>query len=169
MGDVTVTQQDALDEAWEMLQNGNVARGVEVITDLAKQDYPSAQFRLAIMYTQGRYVDQNFNAAFNWFKRCAEQGSISGQAMLGECYLLGRGTPRDYNKAMELLLDAGNQGNVIAQCLLGDVYRRQTFDGVYTEEEATEHWDIPEAIVWFSRAAAQGDEYAINMIQAICG
>jgi len=43
----------------------------------------AAQFRLGVMYEQGKSVPQDYTEAANWYRRSADQGYGQGQNNLG--------------------------------------------------------------------------------------
>src|SRR5690625_886899 len=60
------------------------------------------QFNLGSMYFDGRWVEQDYRKAFQWFKKAADQGLASAQNILGYMYDNGLGVRQDYIKARQL-------------------------------------------------------------------
>jgi len=48
-------------------------------------------------------ISQDYYAAFNWFKKAAEQGHVAAQTVVGEMFLNGKGVPRDFVQAYKWL------------------------------------------------------------------
>ena len=65
---------------------------------------PFAQYKLGVMYHQGRGVPQGFTEAVKWFQKAAEQGLADAQYGLGFMYGNGQGVPRDYVDATDGLI-----------------------------------------------------------------
>ncbi len=56
----------------------------------------AAQFNLALAYSQGHGVPQDYAEAVRWYRKAAEAGYPEAQHRLGIAYNLGRGVPQDY-------------------------------------------------------------------------
>ena len=59
--------------------------------------------------------DENFEEAFKWYQKSAEQGLARGQNNLGYMYEHGQGVVQDYIKAVEWYQKSAERGNSIAQ------------------------------------------------------
>ena len=124
---------------------------------LAEANSPRAQFRLGIMYYQGRTVVKNEDIARKWIVqalpailRAAQSGQAWAQSDLGTAYELGIGVKQDISRAASLYQKAARQGYAGAQTNLGVLYG--TGEGVKYDRKA--------AIYWLKKAAAQGDKIA---------
>ena len=51
------------------------------------------------MYFQGQGVSQNFNQAFEWFSKAANQGDVNAQHNLGVMYYQGLGVVQNMQQA----------------------------------------------------------------------
>ena len=60
-----------------------------------------AQFNLATMYQNGIGVVQNYEKAFEWHLKAAEQGMLGSQVNAGIMYENSIGTQKDIKKAIE--------------------------------------------------------------------
>jgi len=83
------------------------------------------QFETGLRYYLGDGVDQDYDAAFLWFSKAAEQNYAKAQLFLGECYDSGYGVEQDRKQAGQLFLKAAEQGLAEAQfrvtsCFMGD-------------------------------------------------
>ena len=116
-----------------------------------------AQFNLAMSYSFGKGIDQNFEKALDWFLKCANQGDAKAQYFVGVMYSNGHGTEEDLEKAADWFMKSANQGDADAQCDLGIMYLQGR--SVNRSETA--------AVSYFQKAAEQGHVDAqLNL--AIC-
>ena len=106
-----------------------------------------AQLEIAACYGEGLGVDKNQKTAFEWVKKSADQGFPKANLVLARCYLFGWGVAWDEVKAKKIFQEA-EAGNPRAQDDLGNF-----FSGKYGR---TEKKDIPQALSWWEKAAAQG-------------
>ncbi len=109
--------------------------------------------------TGAKYEEsKNYAEAMKWFRKAAEQGSVTAQVMIGGLYLQGHGVTKDYVEAMKWFRKAADQGSAKAQVMIGYNY----MGGVGVTK------DYDEAMRWYRKAADQGDargqyEYANNL------
>lgn len=89
----------------------------------------------------------DYEKAFSWYSKAANQGYASAQFRLGRCYFHGTGVPKDQTKAFYWYSKAAEQGSAEAQTDLGDCY--------YYGEGTSK--DLIKAAYWYSKAADQGD------------
>ena len=62
---------------------------------LAEQGKVGAQKYLALMYSKGQGIVQNYEEAAKWFLKAAEQGNVDAQYNLGMVYATGQGVVQD--------------------------------------------------------------------------
>ncbi len=107
-------------------------------------------------YQQGTrlYRPDNAAAALQELKPLAEQGDAEAQFKLGSLYYQGLGVPQDYPEAIKWLRRAADQRHVSAEVVLGNIYANG-FQGAIAK-------DLPQALMWFIFAAAQGDPEALE-------
>jgi uncharacterized protein len=122
----------------------------EDILKVAEQGNVDAQYKLGLMYGNGRGIPQDYKQAFFWFKKVAEQGYASAQFNLGIMYSKGQGVSQDYKQAVYWYTKAAEQGDDFAQYHLGLLYA----EGKGVEK------DLKEAVSWYTKAAEQGNSYA---------
>ena len=106
-------------------------------------------------YRAGLYAYDIFDyevARFSWIE-CAERGDFRCQYALGTLYKDGKGVERDLRTAREWLLKAARQGSRDAQLELG-ILRSIGGEGVTQ--------DVVRAYVWFTLAAREDDEEAVE-------
>ena len=105
-----------------------------------------AEFNRAISH----YNNQNYNQAFNIFKKLAEQGDAAAQFNLGYMFSNGQGVRQDYGQAVSWYRKAAEQGNANAQTNLGLMYA----------EGKGVRQDYAQAVAWYRKAYAQGEAKA---------
>ena len=72
------------------------AEAVQLYRLAAEQGIAGAQFRLGVVYAEGRGVAQDDKESVRWFRLAAEQGDAEAQGGLGLAYSAGRGVPQDF-------------------------------------------------------------------------
>jgi localization factor PodJL len=118
-----------------------------------------AQFEVAAIYTEGRAVPQDYNAAAPWYERAAAQGFAPAQYRLGSLYESGNGVDKDLNTAKlwyERAAEAGNRMSMhnLAALYAGGQLGKQQFDS---------------AAKWFEEAADRGltdSQFNLGMLYA---
>ena len=115
----------------------------------AKKGDAIAQFELGQKYSR----DHNYEQAFVWYKKAAEQGHAKAQHCLGECYEDGTGVEEDPKQAFAWYQKAAEQGLAEAQYDLGRCY----CDGIGVAK------DHKQAIHWISKAAGKHFAPAITV------
>ena len=114
--------QGVLDEALAAYRSGDYAKAVELLHPLADKGDAGAQYRLALMYTEGKGVSRDDKAALTWFQRAAEQGDAAAQYETGVSYASGAGTAKNDAEAAKWFRRAADQGMPYAQLNLGLLY-----------------------------------------------
>ena len=111
----------------------------------------------ACNYYNGIGTEQDYEKAFYWLKKAAEQGLAKAQNYLGVCYECGRGTDKDFSKALYWYQKAAEQGDSTAQWNLG----------IYYEQGTGSEQDYSKALYRYQKAAEQGDSTA-QYILGLC-
>ena len=86
---------------------------------IAGQGNDNAQYKLGLMFDDGKGVPQDYKEAVKWFRLAAEQGNHKAQLSLGFMYKDGKGVTKDSEEAMKLFTLAAEEGIPLAQQLLG--------------------------------------------------
>ena len=68
------------------------------------------------------YHEKDYEEAFFWFKKAADQNHANACEWCGHCYENGYGTEKDYTKAVSYYNKAINLGNIDAMFDLGTCY-----------------------------------------------
>ena len=144
-------------------------------------------FVLGVCYHRGDGVEKDMEQAIKWYRKAAEKGYAPAQYELGECYYKGEGVEKDMWEAFEWYHLAAENGYAGAIYKVGmwfyrsndfvkafEWYRSVAEQGFahgqymlgkfYAMGEGVEK-DVTEAVKWYQKAAAQGDENAIAALQ----
>jgi TPR repeat protein len=108
---------------------------------------PRQQNQIAIMYSLGDGIPQNYDKAAKWYLKSANQGYTNAQFNLAVAYYHGRGVLQSYTKSIEWYTKAADNGCAQAQVNLGEMYTRGIGHKKYYQK----------AFNLFSRAAIQND------------
>jgi TPR repeat protein len=111
-----------LEDGMEAYQEKDYLKAIQVWRPLAQAGDASAQYRLGVMYAEGRGVPANDAEAALWFERAAEQGEPMAQYNLGASYAEGSGVRKDMATAAKWFHRAADQGVALAQLNLGLLY-----------------------------------------------
>lgn len=111
-----------LEEGMDAYRAREFAKAAELWRPLADQGVAVAQYRLGILYAEGKGVEQNDATAFTWMQRAAAQGNADAQYDIGASYFGGIGVEKSEKEAAKWFLRAANQGNPLAQLNLGLLY-----------------------------------------------
>ena len=131
-------------------------RAFALFSAAASHGNAEAHANLGAMYWKGLGVEQSASNAFKRFQRSQELGCVQGTFALGLLYGIGAGVAKDRQMAAACCLSAARSGHVGAQKQLGRMYLNGT--GV--------SWSEQDAIYWYRMAAAQGDEFARQAVDA---
>ena len=113
---------------------------------------------MACKYRDGVGVKQSDNKAVELYEMAAKRGDAGAQFNLGLFYAHGMyGLTQSSKRAFEYFTLAAEQGLAEAQDNLGVMYANG--DGIETS--------YSKAREWFTKAAAQGDESAINRLKQL--
>jgi hypothetical protein len=139
--------------SWLALHNEAMWDMAEVILlwkEAASQGLREAMYNLAIMYRQGRGVEQSDLHAAHWYQRASDLGHANAQNNLGFMYNHGRVELKEgidsEAEAVRMYRLAAMQGLADAQYNLGVMYR---------QGRGVEQCDI-EALHWYTLARDSG-------------
>ena len=125
------------------------ANALKLLSPLAEQGDPRAQYRMAIMHQNGLGVVKNDLLAFKWMRAAAEQGIALAQHGLGFMYLQGECAPKNAAEAFRWFQKAAEQGLAGSQMTLGMMYEQGL--GVPQNEPEARKWYW----TWWPRFAAR--------------
>ena len=95
------------------------------------------------MYEKGLGIVQDYQQAFAWYQKAANQGFAGAQSNLGMMYYTGQGVAQNHQQAVAWWQKAANQGDIEAQYNLGNIY-------IIAQ-------DHQKAIAWWQKVLAQPD------------
>jgi TPR repeat protein len=108
-----------LEDGMEAYLDKDYLKAVQTWRPLAEAGDATAQYRLGVMYAEGKGVAPNDVEAARWFERAAVQGDATAQYDLGASYAEGMGVPKDNAAAAKWFRRAADQGFPLAQLNLG--------------------------------------------------
>ena len=114
---------------------------------------PEAIYDIATYYEKGRGVDEDEDAAFEWYQKAAGLGLGKAQYKLGMCFIKETGTDKDEDAARTWLGKAADQGYPPAQYQLGKFLAKK---GKYNQAQE-----------WLSKAQENGYEPATRALRKI--
>ncbi|WP_424244807.1 hypothetical protein Dip510_002078 [Elusimicrobium posterum] len=101
-------------------------------------------------------ISKEDRAVFELIIAEARKGDADAQLQTGYMYDYGNGVEQDVYEAFNWYIKAAHQGKAEAQFLVGAIY----FKGLYGFEK-----NYKDALIWFSKAAAQGFEPAAGYLE----
>ena len=87
-----------------------LSESYDVIYDQAQSGVAAAQYRLALMYRDGKDVEKDDEQYKEWMKRAADQGHVDAQVAYADI-LCESGTEEDLSEALILYQAAAEKGN----------------------------------------------------------
>jgi uncharacterized protein len=96
------------------LDGGNYSAAIRFLRPLAAGGDARAQYRVGLMYEEGKGVPVDYSEALGWLLQSADQRNAEAQNHLGFMYLYGRGVSQDYVNAHMWFDLAASEGNVYA-------------------------------------------------------
>ena len=88
-GDYTDNEAVDLHSGIMAFEAKHFSRAMQLLSPLAEQGDPEAQYRVAIMYQGGLGMAKNDTQAFKWMREAAEKGHALAQHGLGFMYMEG--------------------------------------------------------------------------------
>ena len=113
----------------------------------ADQGNADAQYKLGVMYFEGRGVARDDASAIDWFRKAGEGGSAEAELTLAYMYSYGQGAPKDDAQAVIWYRKAAEQGNAKGESALAAAY----------EKGRGAPLDLAQAAYWYGKAAERGD------------
>ncbi len=124
---------------------------------LARNGDTEAQFVLGLLHNDGVGVPLDYEKAFFWYQKAAQQNHIDAQYNLAHLYLSGNGVEKDLTQAIHWWQKAAQNGHVRAQYNLGFAY----FQGIGIQQ------DSQRALIWMRKAASKNDARALKLLKLL--
>ena len=99
---------------------------IQLLSPLAGDGHPEAQYRMAIMLQNGLGIVANTSLAFEYMESSAKQGIAFAQHGLGFMYMMGECVEKNGSKAIEWLSQASKQGMMGSATTLAQIYEEGT-------------------------------------------
>lgn len=147
------------DQALELLQSGEKAKGVQMLKDAASRGLIMADYRLAKLYERGEGVPRDMAASRSWTEKAAVGGNVKAMHDLAVFYAEGDAGPQSYAAAVEWFRQASDHGLVDSQYNLAVLYEQ----GLGLSQ------DKNEAAYWYEVAGRAGDQDAGRRARALIG
>lgn len=141
--------------ALEAFDKGQYARAARLLQPMVDRGITEAQLRLGWLYSEGKGVAKDENAAIKLYSAAAEQRHPEAEFNVGNFYHHGKGgVPKDDKKAAMWFLRSAKRGYIDSQFNLG----RMLFLGEGVGR------DRKQGLMWLDRSARQGDTYALAFL-----
>ena len=134
-----------------MYQAQKYPEALKYFTMAAGQGHSKSIYNLALMYSHGYGVHQDFAKALEYYTLAANKGNSQAQHSLGYIYYSGEGVEKNITKAIDLWYKAAFQGYAPSQNNLAFMFRNG--HGVSR--------DYSEALKWYRKAADQDNPDAL--------
>lgn len=93
----------------------NYIKAHEIYYKLAQSGDVDAQFKLGLIYEQGKGVALDNNTGIKWYRKAAEQGHVDAQCRLGYFYESGIGVQQNIDEAVKWYDISARKGNQYAR------------------------------------------------------
>ena len=115
----------------------------------AKQGDPDAQFKIGLMFFEGKETTRDYKKADKWFKLAANQGQADAQYYRGLIFQDGLGTSKDPEKSNKWLTAAAEQEHTLALQKLNPGQTNNTSTTAAVQETTTSTvgpaYDVPDS------------------------
>ena len=133
---------------------------IKELTDKAESGDAEAQYQLALIYFEGKAVDQNLTRAGMWFHQSAKNGNYKSFGWLSYLYETGIAVAQNYEISLQWLMkliDADRSNARVCAAIAGFYY-----NGWGTKK------NYSEAIKWCFKAASMGLDMDDKIFQIQC-
>lgn len=143
-----------LRKAMNLLYQGHSKAGFMHLQDLAVAGYAPAQFRLAMLYLQGRVTTKELADAERWLALAADRGNLGAQYYQAVLWLSGQARRGSVQAGIEELERLAEQGFVPAHLQLALFYEKSK---ILAQDDS-------KALTWYRSAAERGNRQAIQRL-----
>lgn len=131
---------------------GDFNKAFEWMLQSAMEGDSEAEYSVAVMYSRGDGVEQDYHAAASWYEKSALQGQVEAMNNLGDYYCDGVGVEQSDAKAFQWWLKAAENGFSPVYVSLAECYR----DGLLGLKR-----DYNQAFFWYEKATNSDDPIGI--------
>ncbi|OQW95307.1 MAG: hypothetical protein BWK79_02905 [Beggiatoa sp. IS2] len=117
-----IDSKETLEACETALKQQDYAIAFAQCEPLAEQGNASIQYKLGLMYEEGKGVEKDATIALKWLRQAAEQNFSKAQLLIGRKYYTGEGVSKDLATATQWYRRAAEQGDPEAQYVLGVMY-----------------------------------------------
>ena len=96
-------------------------------------------YRIGKMHCYGLGTQQDYEKAFEWFLKSAEEGNKFAQYSLGNLYYYGNGTDKDLSQAFQWYMKSAEQGQPYASYSIAQMYNKGEYVS-QSEENAQRYY-----------------------------
>jgi TPR repeat protein len=160
VGAVSVKGNDAFVQGMDAYRQYKLAESFEKFKVAAKENHPESYYFLGRHYAMGEHVKEDYEKAFNYYKRGVEAGDMKAHLGLGFMYWEGLGVKKDkkqsdyhFKQARQAVETAAAEGNYFWESRLGVAYTNQLMG--YPK-------DLEKAFLYNSKSANKGYCFAQN-------
>jgi TPR repeat protein len=107
---------------------------------LALQGDAPSQRKLGVMYYLGQGMDPDYEMAYSWLGKAADQGEDVAQVFLGVMNVEGQGVPHNKAAAHMWFSLSAQQGNKNARIRLDELVPKMTPEEIAEAETLAENW-----------------------------
>ena len=119
-------------------QGGDISAAFDLLMQAARADYPDAQFLLARLYREGKFLPKDDKVAAEWAKYAADLGLAAANADLGIATVRGKeGGVDNMDDAIDRLVSAADKGNAAASFELALAYLKASAVNPNPDDMAT--------------------------------
>ena len=95
----TASYSASIEEAYDIIRNGNPEVGYKMLLPFAEKDDPRAYYGIALLYKDGWGVQKNSKQAIDFYQKAADRGHQRAMFDLGMFYQNGYLVKQDYVEA----------------------------------------------------------------------
>lgn len=116
--------EEALQGFVEIEPNGDFMFPYETVCQKPVDMRSYIWYRIGKMHCYGLGTDQNYEKAFEWFLKSAQEGNRFAQYSLGNLYYYGNGTDKDLSQAFQWYMKSAEQGQPYAAYAAAQMYNK---------------------------------------------
>jgi hypothetical protein len=132
--------EDDYDKAVHVYGCADYPKALNLFKPLAEKGDMLSQYQVGMMTEQGQGTEVNFDTAYVWYKKAAEQGMADAYFALGQLYARGLAVPQDVVQAYAMFDLAVRGGHAVAGDWLAMQANKMTPDQIDAAKRVEEAW-----------------------------